>query len=75
MKEPQMAQIAELLHRVATLAVKVQKKCDTEQRKKLVDFLAVLDEDKAFSDEITLITTDVEALALSFPMPGMALGH
>jgi len=63
-KEADFVKVAELLHRLAVVAIAIQEKAG----KQLKDFVVAAEA----SEEVKAIKADVEAFARSFPMPGFS---
>lgn len=69
MTEQHMTIIANLIHDATVLASKIQDSSPASS-KKMVDFIPVM-ESTLFEKEFAYIKGKVEALALSFPLPGL----
>ena len=71
LKEADMDQVAEFIHRATCVAINCQKA--NPDCKKLVDFMAIIDNSQAnnFMNDITAIRKDVESFVAVFPLPGV----
>ena len=69
MTEQHMTIIASLIHDATVLATKIQDSSPAGS-KKMADFIPVM-ESALFENEFAYIKEKVEALALSFPLPGL----
>ncbi|KAK0538517.1 glycine hydroxymethyltransferase shm1 [Tilletia horrida] len=69
MKEPEMVQVAEFLHRLVQIALLIQKACGS---KKLVDFEREADKEGGEGNGLLKqLHADVEKFATSWPLPGV----
>lgn len=68
MKEKDVEQVAEFLHRVVQISLKAQEKAGS---KKLADFEKVYQNDSEVAGEVKQLKEDVKNFCTSFPLPGV----